>query len=334
MSDADSAGRAYDAYGGRLRGTRVCVTGGAGFIGSHLCDRLLALDADVTVIDDLSAGRRENLAAGASRVRFVEGSILDDAALDDAVGGAEIVFHLAAIASVPRSLDEPVPYFQINAMGTLAVLEAARRAGTRRVVYSASSSAYGDQPGMPRVETMPPDTRSPYAAAKVAGEHLLRAYAHCYDCDTVSLRYFNIFGPRQPADSAYAAVVPVFTSTLRQGGAVRIFGDGTQTRDFTPVANAVHANLLAATAERPLAGAVVNVACGVSISVLDLAGRIAALLGVPLRCEHAPPRRGEVQNSLADLSRAHELLGYTPLVPLEEGLRDTVATLAAGQDRT
>jgi UDP-glucose 4-epimerase len=306
------------------RGRRVCVTGGAGFIGSHLCAALVERGAEVTALDDLSNGRVSNLAPVADRVRLIRGSLLDRAELESAVAGAEIVFHLAAIASVPRSVAEPGLYLEVNGTGTLLVLEAARAAGARRVVFAASSSAYGDQPGLPRVETMPPDVRSPYAAAKCTGEYMMRAFAQCYDLSTVSLRYFNIFGPRQRSDSPYAAVIPRFAAALLAGERPVVYGDGTQTRDFTHVSNAVHANLLAGASPRPLAGEVVNIACGHGTSVLDLVAAIARRLDASPDVTLAPPRAGEVTHSVASIDAARGLLGYEPITAFEDGLARTL----------
>jgi UDP-glucose 4-epimerase len=309
------------AYDGR----HVCVTGGAGFIGSHLVDALVARGAEVCVIDDLSFGRTSNLAGVDDRIRLVRGSILDRDAIAGAVGGASIVFHLAAMPSVPRSVEDPVSSFEVNAVGALRVLEAARQAGVSRVIYAASSSAYGDQPGLPRVETMAPDVRSPYAAVKCAGEYLMRAYAHCYDLSSVSLRYFNIFGPRQRRDSPYAAVMPRFVHALMSGEEPVVFGDGSQTRDFTHVSNAVRANLLAGAVDGPLRGEVVNIACGERTALLDIVERMASILGVEPRFRFAPPRVGEVQHSLASVEAARALFGYEPVTTLDDGLAQTVA---------
>jgi nucleoside-diphosphate-sugar epimerase len=312
--------------GDRLRqhydGRRVCVTGGAGFIGSHLCAGLAEVGADVAVIDDLSTGRASNLPAGA---RLVEGSILDARALADACDGATVVFHLAAHTSVPRSMEEPAGCFEVNATGTLEVLEAARAAGAGRVVFASSSSVYGDQPAQPKVETMSPDPRSPYAASKLAGEMLLATWARAFGLSSVSLRYFNIFGPRQRPDSPYAAVIPRFAEALLAGRAATIYGDGLQTRDFTPVANAVHANLLAGACPDDLDGEPLNVACGVSCTVLELADAVAAALGLEPRLEHAPARAGDVLHSRASIDAARARLGYEPLVGFEAGLAETVA---------
>lgn len=311
-----------------LQDRRVCVTGGAGFIGSHLCDALVQAGAQVCVLDDLSNGRTENLAHLAEKIRFVRGSILDPVALQRATEGASIIFHEAAITSVPRSVREPELYHEVNATGTLRVLEAARAIGNCRVIYAASSSAYGDQAGdgsTPKVETMCPQPLSPYAATKYAGEHLMRAYAHCYGLSCVSLRYFNIFGPRQRADSPYAAVIPIFAEAMMSGRAMRIFGDGLQTRDFTHVSNAVHANMLAATTANPLRGQVVNIACGESYSLLDLVRRMGELLSREPAYELAEARVGEVKHSRACIDAARELLGYEPVMRFEKGLADAVA---------
>lgn len=308
----------------RFAGRVVCVTGGAGFIGSHVVDRLVELGARVTVLDDLSNGRESNLSGLAADARLVRGDIRDRAALDEAIRGAEVVFHLAAMGSVPRSLEMPELYQEINVGGTMAVLEAARRAGVRRVVYSASSSAYGNTATLPKVESMRTDPLSPYAFTKLAGEHLMRVWSSCFGLETVSLRYFNIFGPRQRHDSPYAAVIPKFAALLRSGRRPQIFGDGTQSRDFTFVENAVHANLLAAVAPAATAGQVVNIACGTRFSLLDLLDRMSAFLGVPCDPEFFPARTGDVRDSEADISAAVQLIGYSVQVSFEEGLCRTL----------
>ncbi len=321
-----------DADRAHWSGRRVLVTGGAGFIGSHLVDALLARGASVVVLDDLSNGRRENLAAaeaavaaghGALAVRV--GDVTDPAVLAEACDGAEVVFHQAAIASVPRSVAEPVRYLDVNATGTMRLLLAARAAGVRRVVNAGSSSFYGDQPGFPRMETMAPDVRSPYAAAKAAGEFAVQAIAAEGGLDGVTLRYFNIFGPRQRPDSPYAAVIPRFAVAMLRGEPVRLFGDGRQTRDFTFVANAVHANLLAGARPEPLGGTVLNVAAGERRTVTDLVARLGALVGREAHVERVPPRPGEVRHSGASLDRARRILGYEPVARFEDGLAETVA---------
>jgi UDP-glucose 4-epimerase len=323
-----------ELHGDAFAETRVLVTGGAGFIGSHLCEALTALGAEVVALDDLSGtdGSWANL-DGFFRGRRVEASILDEAAVADAVSGCGFVFHQAAMGSVPRSVELPRRYHEVNTTGTLNVLEAARAAGVCRVTFAASSSAYGDTPTLPKVETMPVSPRSPYAATKVAGEALLQAYAHSYagasgggGPDTAALRYFNIFGPRQNANSAYAAVIAAFAKALLAGEAPVIYGDGEQSRDFTFVDNAVHANLLAARAPGRLNGCVCNIACGERVTVNQLAARMAEQLGRPeLEAQHRDERAGDVKHSLADLRAAEDALGYRPIVDFEAGLDETVA---------
>ncbi|MBZ0170821.1 MAG: SDR family NAD(P)-dependent oxidoreductase, partial [Phycisphaerales bacterium] len=268
------AGSLRSAYDNR----RVCVTGGAGFIGGHLVDALTSLGASVTVIDDLSNSNADHLSSlielDPDRVRFIHGSILDPEAMERAAESASIVFHLAAICSVPRSVEDPARAWAVNATGVLRVLEAARHGGARRVVFSASSSAYGNATNMPVNEAVIPSPLSPYAASKLAGESLMTAYAESYGLSTISLRYFNIFGPRQPAGSPYSGVVPIFASMLLAGERLKILGDGGQTRDFTYVGNAVLANLLAGATQEPLAGQVVNIGAGVQTPILELARRM------------------------------------------------------------
>jgi UDP-glucose 4-epimerase len=308
------------AYAGRC----ACVTGGAGFIGSHLCGALVRHGARVRVIDDLSHGRRENLQALGDQVDLVEASILDRQAMAAAAEQAEVIFHLAAVASVPRSVAEPELYVQVNVDGTVSVLEAARACGAKRVVFASSSSVYGDQPRLPKVETMTLDPRSPYAASKCAGEQFVQAYARCYPLSAVSLRYFNIFGPRQRPDSPYAAVIPLFADALGRGRRATIYGDGSQTRDFTHVDNAVHANLLAGASPRDLEGEAVNIATGRALSVLELLRAMAEVIAVEPAYDTAPPRPGDVLHSLAGLDAARDLLGYEPVADDAEGLRQTV----------
>lgn len=318
-----------DRVGGALRDVQVCVTGGAGFIGGHLCDALVSLGARVSILDDLSNSDTRHVGAlidrAPERVRFIQGSILDPNALSEAMDGVSRVFHLAALGSVPKSVEQPERTWLVNATGTMRVLKAAQQAGASRVIYSASSSAYGNNPTLPKREDMAPEPESPYAAAKFAGESLCRSWAKCYGIDTVCLRYFNIFGTRQAADSAYAAVIPAFIKRWVHGEAPTIFGDGGQTRDFTHVSNAVLANLLGAVSERPLGGEVVNIGAGVKTSVSQLASMIQSRMGIDgLDPEHAPERVGEVRDSVADITRAKELIGYEPITNLEDGLATTV----------
>jgi nucleoside-diphosphate-sugar epimerase len=309
---------------------RALVTGGAGFIGSHLSDRLVESGAHVTILDDFSNGRESNLVGPARAARIVRGSICDPSAVALAMEGADVVFHLAAMGSVPRSLEMPERYQEVNVAGTLQVLQAARGAGVRRVVYSASSSAYGNTPTLPKIETMRPDPLSPYAFTKLAGEHLMRVWSSCFGLETVSLRYFNIFGPRQRHDSPYAAVIPKFAVQLRSGQRPTLFGDGTQSRDFTFVENAVHANLLAAVAPEAAYGQVINVACGTRFSLLSLLERMSGMLGVQCDPEFMPSRPGDVRDSEADISAAAALIGYSVKVPFEEGLSRTLRTIEVG----
>ena len=281
------------------------------------------------VLDNFSNGRESNLRAAAAAAAVVRGSILDDAALDAAIAGAEIVFHHAAMGSVPRSLELPTEYHENNVTGTMRVLEAVRRHGVRRFVYAASSSAYGNTATLPKAESMRSDTLSPYAYTKLAGEYLARSWSNCYGIEAVCLRYFNIFGPRQRHDSPYAAVVPMFIESLRRGERPIVFGDGAQSRDFTFVGNAVHANLLAGRAASVLSGQTVNIACGTRFSLLDLIERLQAQLGSSVLPDFRPARRGDVRDSEADISAAGSLLGYSVIVPFDEGLRITVESMVA-----
>ena len=299
---------------------KTVVTGGAGFIGSNLATRLLADGHEVAIVDDLSTGHRANLPAKAT---FHHGSILDAALLARVCKGAEVVFHQAALASVPRSIEDPLGTSQVNEMGTLQVLEAARRAGVGKVVFAASSSAYGDTPTLPKDETMASNPLSPYAAAKLAGELHCSVYHAVHGLRTTSLRYFNIYGPRQDPNGAYAAVIPKFILAALAGKPLTIHGDGRQSRDFTFVADAVAANMLAATSKKA-DGQVINVGAGAQTDLNTLANRIIELAGSKSKLVHGPPRAGDVRDSLASLERARKLLGYKPTVALRDGLAQTV----------
>ncbi len=314
----------------KLRNTVVCVTGGAGFIGGHLTDALVKLGARVTVIDDLSNSDASHIAtlidSNPEQIRFIQGSILDPISLGSAVEGAQSVFHLAALGSVPKSVEDPARTWVVNATGTMRVLSAAQKAGVSRVIYSASSSAYGDNPALPKQETQAPEPESPYAASKLAGESLCRSWANCYGIDTACLRYFNIFGPRQAADSAYAAVIPAFLTRYLNNQSPTIFGDGNQTRDFTHVSNAVYANLLAAASESPLKGEVFNIGAGRQTSVNQLASDLLSQLSIQnIDPEYKPERVGEVRDSFADISKAQSVLGFKPVTTLEEGIASTTS---------
>lgn len=336
MPSASATAAAIAAY---YRDLPVLVTGGAGFIGSHLVDALVKLGARVRVIDDLSNGREANLAdhlePGAvmsRRVGFIRASILDEAALSLAIDGCAVVFHQAALGSVPASVEQPLLYHEVNGTGTLRVLDAARRAGVRRVIYASSSSVYGESATLPKVETMLPAPLSPYAVSKLMGEYWLQVYARCYGLPGASLRYFNVFGPRQRPDSPYAAVVPAFAAALRAGRRPIIYGDGLQSRDFTHVDNVVHANLLAGmlrgeqVGDAPAAPAV-NVACGERYTLLELLDAMQRILGTAIAPEHRPERAGDVKHSQADITRARATLGYKTIVGFHEGLKSMMAAM-------
>jgi UDP-glucose 4-epimerase len=306
----------------RLSGQAVLITGGAGFIGSHLAHACAALGARVRVLDDLSGGFESNLPPGAELVRA---SILDESALRGAVAGCRYVFHQAAMVSVPESVEKPRECMMINVVGTERVLSAARDAGVARVLFAASAAAYGNTPTLPSRETHLPDSYSPYAMSKIAGELLMQTFARCYGMSTVSLRYFNIFGPRQNPRSPYAAVISKFTDVLRARQRPTIFGDGSQTRDFTYIDNVVLANLLAATSDRALAGEVMNIGTGVRTDLLTVLRVMGQALNIDATPTPGPPRPGDVKDSVADISLARDLLGYAPIVDFAEGLRRTLA---------
>ena len=300
------------------------VTGGAGFIGSHVAQRLLEQGHTVRVLDNLATGSRENLAELADQVEFIEGDVQDRAVCERSVKGVDVVFHLAALGSVPRSLADSWASHDANVNGTVRLLEACRHGGVRRLVFSSSSSVYGDTPTLPKVESFEPLPRSPYAASKIAGEQYVLAYARAGLLEGVALRYFNVFGPRQSPKGAYAAVIPLFMNAALRGTTASVNGDGGQTRDFTYVDNVVKANLLAAfgPAER-VSGHPVNVGAGDRTSLNELLQMIRDISGVNVPAEHRPPRPGDVRDSLAGMERARTVLGYEPDVTLREGLRIT-----------
>ncbi|MFL6333390.1 MAG: SDR family oxidoreductase [Pyrinomonadaceae bacterium] len=306
-----------------LSGTYL-VTGGAGFVGSHIAAALTASGARVRVLDDLSTGHTENLEEIGGDVEFVKGALTEPDALERALRGVEVVFHEAAIPSVPRSVEEPETTHRACVEGTFALLVAARRAGVRRVVYAASSSAYGDQETLPKTEEMRPEPLSPYAAAKLVGEYYCQVWSRVYGFETACLRYFNVFGPRQDPSSQYSGVISRFISALASGGRPVIYGDGEQSRDFTYVSNVVDGNLRAA--ESPLAvGRVINCATGRRTTLNELLEALKKLTGrTDVEAEYREPRVGDVRHSLADIARAREWLGYEPQIGLEEGLRHTL----------
>ncbi len=299
------------------------VTGGAGFIGSHIVDELLARGDEVRVLDNLATGKRENLAHCLKRIDFIEGDIRDLETCLRACAGIDYVLHQAALGSVPRSIEDPLTSHEVNVTGTVKMLLAARDAGVKRFVYAASSSTYGDHPGLPKVEGRIGNPLSPYAVTKYADELYASVFGRCYGVETVGLRYFNVFGPRQDPYSQYAAVIPLFVSALLRGEAPTINGDGEQTRDFTYVGNAVAANLLACTAPAA-AGEVFNIACNERISLNTLYGRLQELLGTEISAEYGPPRVGDVRDSLADIDKARRLLGYADIVKFDEGLKRSI----------
>ncbi|MFH2007646.1 MAG: SDR family oxidoreductase [bacterium] len=318
---------------------KVLVTGGAGFIGSHLAERLLDEGHEVVVLDDFSTGRRANLESFGDRIRLVEGSIVEPEVCAEACAGTgtgtgtgtgmgvgvEVVFHQAAIPSVPLSVDKPLASHATNATGTLNMLVAAKDAGARRFVYATSASVYGDSPAMPKVETMRADPQSPYATQKHLGELYCANFQRLFGLETVALRYFNIFGPRQDPDSPYGAVVPKFFSALLADQRPLIFGDGEQSRDFAYVDNAVFANLCAARAPVSATGQVYNIACGRRHSVNELLAVLKEILGSDLEAEYRETRAGDVKHSHADIDLARRELGYEVQVHLREGLERTAA---------
>ena len=307
---------------------RVLVTGGAGFIGSHLTELLVTEGHEVAVLDDLSTGRFANLARVRGRIAFEAGDVCDPERVARLADGVEVIFHQAALASVERSLADPRAATAVNFGGTLNVLEAARAQGVRRVVFASSSSVYGDSEALPKHEDLPVAPLSPYAASKAAAEAMLRAYHASFGIECVSLRYFNVYGPRQDPEGPYAAVIPKFMTACLAGDPLRIQGDGLQTRDFTFVADVARAVLAAAHAPDPLADPI-NIGAGVSVSILELAHAVAAACGREASIEHEAPRAGDVRDSLADVTRAKERLGWSAETSLADGLARLFAAPAA-----
>jgi UDP-glucose 4-epimerase len=312
---------------------KILITGGAGFIGSSIAEELLSKGEKVRILDDFSTGRRSNVESLRGDVEVVEGSIVDPSTVAAAMKGVEVVFHQAAIPSVGRSVANPQLSMMVGAMGTTVVLDVARHEGVKRVIFAASSSAYGNTPTLPKVETMAPAPLSPYAVSKLTCEHMMRVAASLYGLETVSLRYFNVFGPRQDPASEYAAVIPKFITCAIRNQRPVVFGDGEQTRDFCFIANTVDANLRASTTASKLTGQVVNIACGDRISLntlLTLIKEIAQQQGCLAAdsnwgAEYQATRAGDVRDSLADINAARDLLGYTPFVRVREGLERTFA---------
>jgi len=302
---------------------RYLVTGGAGFIGSNTVDELVRRGHSVVVLDDLSSGKEENLAESRNKITFIKGSITDIEVVRKAMHEAEFVLHLAARTSVPRSVKDPIETNRINIDGTLNVLLAAKEMKVKRLVFSASSSAYGETPTLPKIETMQPLPISPYGVTKYAGELYAQTFGRCYGLENVSLRYFNIFGPRQDPGSPYSGVLAKFCSSFLEDTHPVIFGDGEQTRDFTYVDNAVQANLLACEAPN-VSGKVFNVGCGGRISLNEVLNALRKIAGKSLEAKYEPPREGDIRDSQADISQAREFLGYDPKIDFEEGLKRTL----------
>jgi UDP-glucose 4-epimerase len=302
---------------------KYLVTGGAGFIGSNVVHKLLELKHDVRVLDNFLTGKRENLADVIHDITLFEGDLRDLETVKQASESIDYILHIGALPSVPRSVADPLVSHDINVDGTLHVLEAARQQGVKRVVFSSSSSVYGDTPILPKHEDMPVRPLSPYAAHKAAGELYCRVYDNIYHLETVCLRYFNVFGPRQDPTSQYAAVIPNFITAFQTGGQPTIYGDGEQSRDFTYVDNVIAANI-SATIVPNAAGKVINIACGLCITVNELARKIGSLLGKDITPQYVPPRTGDVKHSLADISKAQHLLNYSHLIDINTGLQKTI----------
>lgn len=310
---------------------RCLVTGGAGFIGSNLVEALLRRGDDVAVFDNFSTGRRENLAdaeswraAGGGAFEVFEADVRDRAAVERAMKDVDVVFHQAALPSVARSVEDPLSSHEVNVTGILHLLLAARDQGVRRFVSASSSSLYGESPTLPKVETMERAPISPYGLDKLAGETYCALFTKLYGLQTVALRYFNVFGPRQDPNSEYAAVIPKFVTLMQEGKPATVNGDGSQTRDFTYIDNVVDANLKAAEAPPEACGEAYNVACGERISLIELVDAIGRVLGTKIDPVFGPPRPGDIQHSLADIEKARRLIGYEPKVSLDEGLNRVI----------
>ena len=299
------------------------VTGGAGFIGSNIAQALVQRGDSVRILDNFSTGYRENLADFSDKIEIIEADITDSAAVAEAMEDVDCVFHQAALASVPRSVEKPLDTHEACVTGTLKILDQARRSGVRRVIYAASSSAYGDQPHSSKRESDLPSPRSPYAVAKLAGEYYCQAFYHTYGLETVCIRYFNVFGPRQDPNSPYSAVIPKFITSLLAGNSPTIYGDGEQSRDFTFIENVVHGNLLAAEAEG-IGGRSFNVANGKSTSLNNLLNQLNKLLDTDVSATYVDPRVGDVKHSLADITLAQKWLDYEPPISFEGGLRRSI----------
>ena len=302
---------------------RVLVTGGAGFIGSNLVDALLVDGSyQVRVLDSFATGHRSNLAHCVEKIELVEGDIRDSETVDEAVAGVDMILHQAALPSVPRSIKAPITSDAVNIGGTLHLLSASRKAGVKRFIMASSSSVYGNTSTLPKVESMIPQPMSPYAVTKLTGEHYLSVFARLYDIETLAIRYFNVFGPRQDPNSMYSGVISKFMKVATEGTSYSVNGDGMHARDFTYIENVVHANMLALKADK-LNGEVVNVACGEMYTLLELIDAVNQAAGIDLPVTYGPERVGDVKNSLADINAANNLLGYEPVVEFKQGITAT-----------
>jgi UDP-glucose 4-epimerase len=301
------------------------ITGGAGFIGSNIAEYLVGRGCRVRVFDNFSTGKRANVQSFATKAEIFEGDLCDARSIEEAVRGVRYVLHLGAIPSVPRSVENPQATNEVNITGTVNLLVAARDAGVKRVVFTSSSSVYGDTPTLPKRENMPPSPLSPYAIHKITGEYYAAIFWRLYGLETVSLRYFNVFGPRQDPQSQYAAVIPRFITAILRDQAPVIFGDGSQTRDFSHVENIIEANRLACEAPNEALGQSFNIACGGRISLLDLVDTVNKILGKNVKPKFDPARPGDILHSQADIAKAEKLLGWKPKVDFPEGIAKTVA---------
>jgi UDP-N-acetylglucosamine/UDP-N-acetylgalactosamine 4-epimerase len=325
----------YDEARAALRATpkRFLVTGGAGFIGSHLVDALVALGQSVVVLDNLATGNVRNLAHVRDRIAFIEGDIADQSTCETSVRGVDIVLHQAALGSVPRSIEHPLATHRANVDGFVGMLRAAQQAGVQRFVYASSSSVYGDAAGLPKREEVIGQPLSPYAASKRINEIYAQVFQTTYGFECIGLRYFNVFGPRQDPQGPYAAVIPRFLAHMMDGSPCTIHGDGSTSRDFCYVANAVQANLLAAVAPSSATHCAYNVACGAQTSLLELHAALAGSVATPQPAPlFASPRKGDVQHSLADITRAREALGYAPTYSVTQGIAETVKSWRQARD--
>ena len=302
---------------------KFLVTGGAGFIGSNICKRLVSEDCFVRVLDNLLTGKKSNLAGIAGKIEFIEADMGDSEVARSAMNDIDVVLHQGALPSVPRSVDNPAETHRHCVDATFTLLLAARDAGVKRFVYAASSSAYGDTPTLPKVETMPTDPLSPYAAAKLVGEYYCSVFSKVFGLETISLRYFNVFGPHQDPTSQYAAAIPAFVTAILKDQSPTVYGDGEQSRDFTYIGNVVHANLLAARAKRTR-GEVINVACGKAVTVNAIIDLINEMVGKQVKPIYADARPGDVKHSLADITKAQNLIDFNPIVSFNEGLQKAI----------